>query len=148
MDKGIMARISEEHETDRLRRDKARINAAIDLAAAAIDHNRCFTDEWGLPLPGDADAIESWAMRHAPRFLLHATSRNGNGSLVRICDFRAELVEAFGLVIRSCGDSMDNIVHRIYDLTKIEPVASEHPNREGVQHYRCVPLDVTEHFAV
>lgn len=144
MDKGIMANIAKENETIRFGMDKARIEAAIDLAAAVVDHNRCFSNEWGLPLPGDADAIESWAGRHKPRLLLVAKGRNGN--LVRLCDTEPELAEALGLVIRFCGDSMDNIDHRIYDLTKVEPVDSEHPNREGIQHYRCVPLDITEHF--
>jgi len=137
---GVLAR-------DRIEMDVARIAAAVERAAEVIDPSHCFSDEWGAPLPGDPDAIEAYARRHQPRYLVYATHRNGN--LVRLCDTITEVKDILyggdGLA-RRFADDLLNIDRHIYVLGEVTPVEGPHPGREGVQHHECVLRDVTDDF--
>ena len=124
---------------DELRRRKARIRVAIDVVlAAGIHPDGCLNDEWGCPLPGDADAIESWATMHEVSFVVHAM--NENARLVRLCDNEEEvrIVIRYWPTSRFGGTSLE-VGFEVHLLGKIVPGTDGH-------HYDCIPTDVTDRF--
>ena len=123
---------------------EARVIVGIELARTSIDPAQCQVEEWGAPLPGDPDAIETYAERHDPRYVVFAS--DGGRFLVRLCDGVDDVWEALRLIPRRFGEPWGKVPHWVYSLANVIPVEGSHPGRSSNQHYQCIPVDMTDLF--
>jgi hypothetical protein len=123
---------------------EARVIAGIELAREAINPEGCLAEEWGAPLPGDPDAIEAYAERHDPRYVVFASDEGSR--LVRLCDTESDVDDVLRMIPGVFGSARRYVPHSVYSLANVIPVAGSHPGRSSNQHYSCIPVDMTDIF--
>ena len=124
---------------------EARVIAGIELAVTYISPDECMVDEWGIPLPGDPDAIEAYAEAHDPQFVVIAI--NDVSRLVRLCDTEGQVRDVLKSGLPARFDAaLADIPIQVHSLAKVVPVDGSHPGRSSNQHYQCIPYEVTDLF--